>query len=126
MVSRLLNALMPLALTALLAGCAAPGSNGSSAAGATGGTGSYSSASYSGSASASGPDAPSKDCDAQPVQNMLGQAYGDSVGESVRQRSGSNAVRLLKPGQVMTMEYNPARINIILDAKGAIEALRCG
>jgi hypothetical protein len=60
------------------------------------------------------------------VQNLLGQAYSDSVGETARQRSGSRAIRLLKPGQVMTMEYDPSRINIILDDKGAIQALRCG
>ncbi|CFO37552.1 lipoprotein [Bordetella pertussis] len=35
-------------------------------------------------------------------------------------------MRLLKPGQVMTMEYNARRLNIILEGNGSISALRCG
>ena len=120
MACRLTTVLMPLALTALLAGCVPPGSGGP-AADVAAPPGDSSSASYAPTL-----DSPSSDCDAAPVQSMIGQPYSDSVGESVRQRSSSHAVRLLKPGEVMTMEYNPTRINIILDDKGAIGALRCG
>lgn len=124
MASRLPIALMPFALAALMAGCANPGMGGASSASdsqASTGPGADSSA-YTPLQS----DSSLNDCDAQPVQNMLGQAYSDSVGDTLRQRAGARAIRVLKPGQVMTMEYNPTRINIILDAKGAIEALRCG
>jgi hypothetical protein len=120
MASRLITALTPLALTALLAGCVPPGAGGPSAdiaAPASNGP----SSSY-----APAPDAQQGDCNADPVQNMIGQSYSDSVGVSLQQRSGSQALRLLKPGEVMTMEYNPTRINVILDDHGAIEALRCG
>lgn len=78
-------------------------------------------------ASASGSMLPGgKSCDAQPAQNLVGQAFSDSVGTDVRGRSGSDAVRVLKPGQVMTLEYNPSRVNIIVDGQGKISAIRCG
>lgn len=124
MASRLPIALMSFALAALMAGCANPGAGGASSTG-------YSQADASAGTDSSAytpmqADSSVLDCDAQPVQNMLGQAYSDSVGDTLRQRASARAIRVLKPGQVMTMEYNPMRINIILDAKGSIEALRCG
>jgi len=124
MASRLPIALTSLALTGLMAGCANPGMGGASSAGNL-----QADTSASADSNAYTPlqsDSSLNDCDAQPVQNMLGQAYSDSMGDTLRQRASARAVRVLKPGQVMTMEYNPMRINIILDAKGSIEALRCG
>ncbi|ANY16433.1 I78 family peptidase inhibitor [Bordetella pseudohinzii] len=78
-------------------------------------------------ASPSGSMLPSgKSCDAQPAQNLVGQAFSESVGADVRGRTGSDSVRVLKPGQVMTLEYNPARVNVIVDGQGKISAIRCG
>ena len=34
--------------------------------------------------------------------------------------------RTLRPGQVITMEYNPERINLRLDNRDVIESLGCG
>jgi hypothetical protein len=113
------TSLFAFALAALLAGCAAngPRSSGGADFGATGSDSSANSPlSQSGAA----------DCDAQPVQGLLGQVYSDNVGETIRQNSGSKSIRLLKYNEMMTMEYIPSRINIIVDAKGAIYALRCG
>lgn len=70
--------------------------------------------------------AASAGCDAQPVQDLIGQKYSDSVGDDARSRSHSSQLRVMRPGQVMTMEYNPERLNIILDGGDAITALRCG
>ena len=122
MVSRLTTLLAPLALAALLGGCAAPAADGS-----TTGASRTSNTSDSGTAYTPMPSgSASADCNTDSVQNLLGQTYSGSVGEAARQRSGSRVIRLLKPGEVMTMEYDPSRINIILDDKGAIQALRCG
>lgn len=119
MVFRLTTLLAPFALAALLGGCAAPGA-GSAAAEPS------STANPGVSYTPRPSDAAASECDSDSVQNLLGQAYSDSAGETARQKSGSRIIRLLKPGQVMTMEYDPTRINIILDDKGAIQALRCG
>jgi hypothetical protein len=65
-------------------------------------------------------------CDAQPVQKLIGTKLTPDVENQVRQASSSGRTRVLKPGEVMTMEYDPKRINLILDQQGALAALRCG
>ena len=65
-------------------------------------------------------------CDAQPVQNMIGKTLTNETTEQARTGSHSAKVRVLKPGQVMTMEYDPTRINLITDKNNALTALRCG
>ena len=110
----MIRKLIPVFLVAGLAACGTSGTQrGASDASAAGTTG-------------AGSSAPAQDCDAQPVQNLVGQAYSDSMGKDAQSGSQSTQLRVLRPGQVMTMEYNPTRLNIILDASGNISALRCG
>ena len=57
------------------------------------------------------------------------QALADLVGLPV---TGSGApeegpnVRYLRPGDMMTMDHRPDRLNIEIDADGRIEKVRCG
>lgn len=97
-------------IATLLAGCAAPGSTDN------GGT-------------AAAPAPAARDdgyCDAAAVQNQVGRAYSERTAESARSRSGARTLRVLQPGQVMTMEYNPARLTLVVDDKGNIGSARCG
>jgi hypothetical protein len=57
---------------------------------------------------------------------MIGTKLTDDVAEQARKASASSRIRVLKPGEVMTMEYDPTRLNLILDKQGALTALRCG
>ncbi|MCZ8441877.1 I78 family peptidase inhibitor [Achromobacter xylosoxidans] len=34
--------------------------------------------------------------------------------------------RILRPGQLVTMEYNDTRLNLIVDDKDVMTAIRCG
>jgi len=34
--------------------------------------------------------------------------------------------RALKPGQAVTMEFNGARLNLDVDARGRVTSVRCG
>ncbi|AIT28400.1 I78 family peptidase inhibitor [Bordetella holmesii] len=107
-----------------LAGCAANQGNNSAPSSTSSSSGPSPSAapeSASGSMLSGG-----KSCDAQPTQRMVGQAFSDSASSNVLSGSGSSTVRVLKPGQVMTLEYNPSRVNIIVDGQGKISAIRCG
>jgi len=36
------------------------------------------------------------------------------------------SVRIIKPGDQVTMDFSPARLNIDVDAAGVITGLRCG
>ncbi|HTK01156.1 MAG TPA: I78 family peptidase inhibitor [Bordetella sp.] len=110
----------------------AGGSGGTDSGGYSGGSGSSDSgASDGGYGAAAGggygsPFSGGKGCDAQPVQNMIGTKLSSSVENQIKQASSSSKTRVLKPGEVMTMEYDPQRINLILDQQGALTALRCG
>jgi hypothetical protein len=65
-------------------------------------------------------------CDAQPVQKLIGTKLTPAITEQAQKDSTSNRTRVLRPGEVMTMEYNPNRLNLILDKQDALTALRCG
>ena len=92
-----------LIATLLAAGCAAPPS-------ATGPTG-----------------APRGDlCNAQPAQTFVGQNSTAKVVEAARVKSGALMARILRPGQMVTKEFNAQRLNLEVDANGRIVAVRCG
>lgn len=40
--------------------------------------------------------------------------------------SRDRPVRVVRPGQIVTNEYNPQRMNIDLDGQDQIKAIRCG
>jgi hypothetical protein len=65
-------------------------------------------------------------CNAQGAQFAIGKTPGASVVEEARQRSGSYMARVLRPGQVVTMEFNAQRLNLEVDAAGVIRKVRCG
>ena len=93
----------PLATVALLAGCASPGP-------ATGPTG----VPLGGT------------CDAAPAQSFVGQNTTAKVMEAARVRSGALMVRVLRPGQMVTKEFDAQRLNLEVNAAGRIVAVRCG
>ena len=92
-----------LATVALLAGCASPGP-------ATGPTG----APLGGT------------CDAAPAQSFVGQNTTAKVMEAARVRSGALMARVLRPGQMITKEFDAQRVNLEVNAAGRIVAVRCG
>jgi len=108
----MITKLIPLALAAALAACTASGprpqpqQQPSPAGGAR--------------------PAPGSTCDAEPVQDLVGSKLTPQVTEQARARSGSTYTRVLRPGQVMTMEYNAERITLILDERDVITKLHCG
>ncbi|EHL22559.1 hypothetical protein KYG_11909 [Acidovorax sp. NO-1] len=100
-----------LALGAALAGCASPGP----------------APAPPGSPSATAPaPAPATACNAQPAQFAVGQNSTASVMESARVRSGSQMARIVRPGQMVTKEFNAQRLNLQVDANGRILAVTCG
>lgn len=59
-------------------------------------------------------------CDASQVQSLVGQAYTDALGKQAQEDAGASQVRVLKPNDVATMEFLGDRLNIEVDAKGAV------
>jgi len=65
-------------------------------------------------------------CNAEPVQNLVGQLYTPELGEQARVTSGARVERALRPGQIVTMEFRADRLSFTLDEKGRISAVNCG
>ena len=56
----------------------------------------------------------------------MGQAYGEALADEVRRRSGASDLRVMRPGMAGTMEFNPQRVNLDLDAGNRVTRVRCG
>lgn len=65
-------------------------------------------------------------CNADPAQTLVGQTADENTEQQAQQLSGSSIVRTLRPGQVITMEYNPERVNLRVDENDIIETVGCG
>lgn len=73
-------------------------------------------------------DAPAADgpCDATAATWAVGSAATAEVVERARLETHSSNVRVIEPGQPVTMDYSPERLNIDVNERGAITGLRCG
>lgn len=65
-------------------------------------------------------------CNAEPARSVIGQVATASVVEEARQRAGAHSARVLRPGQVVTLEYNASRLNLDVDASSRVVGVRCG
>ncbi|WFC41922.1 I78 family peptidase inhibitor [Pseudoxanthomonas sp. SE1] len=65
-------------------------------------------------------------CDDTQAQWIIGKTPSEKDIEQAKTDSKSDSVRALKPGDAATMDFNPDRLNIILDDKGAATSVNCG
>lgn len=126
----MIRKLIPVLLVATLSACAntgAPRSSSSASSSSASSPTASDSASGASYASSSTPSASArKTCDASALQSQIGQKATESVMEDLRSRSGATKARILRPGQLVTMEYNDTRLNLIVDDKDVMTAIRCG
>lgn len=66
------------------------------------------------------------DCGAASLGSYIGTPGSDAALAAIRSWRGDKPVRVLTPGAMMTMDYRADRLNIELDDKGVIAAVRCG
>jgi len=66
------------------------------------------------------------ECNAQGAQAAVGKNATAKVVEEARVRSGARLARVLRPGQMITKEFDGQRLNLEVDASGKIIAVRCG
>jgi len=66
------------------------------------------------------------ECDAQSVQSIVGQAYSTPLGEEAQQRSRAERVRAVRPGDMVTMEFDARRLTIDLTTEGLVARAHCG
>nr|MBF0686042.1 hypothetical protein [Pseudomonas sp.] len=104
------------ALTVVLTGCSTGATGPSARDGSAGGA----------AAPVATPSGSNGQCDASTVQTIVGERFSDRAAQNAQSRAGASTLRVLQPGQVMTMEYNPQRLTVVVDESGAIASARCG
>jgi hypothetical protein len=65
-------------------------------------------------------------CNASAASFAIGQTATPQMIELARQASGATIVRTLSPGQPITLEYRPDRLNIEINFLRRIVGLSCG
>jgi len=65
-------------------------------------------------------------CDADAAAAAIGQAASADVVEQARTAAGAKTARVLKPGQIVTMEYLAGRLNVHVDDANVVTELTCG
>lgn len=65
-------------------------------------------------------------CNADSAKFAVGQPLTPQLEAAARARSGAGIVRVLKPGEAVTMEFNGGRLNLHVDARNRVTAVGCG
>ena len=65
-------------------------------------------------------------CNADAARGAVGKAAAPEVVEQARRDAGAAIARVLKPGQVVTMEYRGDRLNVDVDDGDVVTNVRCG
>lgn len=70
--------------------------------------------------------APAGACRTEGLQSLIGQEATSELGAQAMRISGARALRWIRPGDAVTMDYSPTRLNVNLDAAGRVERFACG
>lgn len=65
-------------------------------------------------------------CDAERAHWAIGRAATAEVVEEVRAATQSRDVRVIHPGEAVTMDYRADRVNIHVNERNAITRITCG
>jgi hypothetical protein len=65
-------------------------------------------------------------CDASGASWAIGQSPTADIVERVRVDTHSRIARVLRPGQVVTMEFSGERVNVNVNEREAIVGVTCG
>ena len=65
-------------------------------------------------------------CSAEGLDDLVGRDPTTERGAEALRRSGARALRWIRPGDMVTMDFREDRLNIHLDARHKVERLACG
>ena len=65
-------------------------------------------------------------CDASAAQFAVGQQAAAPLIEEARSRARAERVRTLRPGQMVTMEFDAGRLSLDVDAQERVIRASCG
>ncbi|MGF6594317.1 I78 family peptidase inhibitor [Pseudomonas sp. 2835] len=65
-------------------------------------------------------------CQASGAEFAIGKPATPELLEQARKASGSQLARVLKPHDIMTLEYRSERLNLNADEQGVVTRVNCG
>jgi len=65
-------------------------------------------------------------CRAEAIRDLVGRPATQALGTEALRRSGARALRWIRPGDVVTMDYREDRLNVRLDARNTVASFNCG
>jgi hypothetical protein len=65
-------------------------------------------------------------CVAEAGAWAIGEPVGDELVAKVQADTHSRAVRVIRPGQAVTMDFRGDRVNVMLDGHDKVERVTCG
>lgn len=65
-------------------------------------------------------------CDASKAESLIGRTATAELGAEALRLTGARGLRWIQPGQAVTMDYRPDRLNIELDGQNRVVKIRCG
>ena len=65
-------------------------------------------------------------CNASTLGWTIGQPATQELLARAQQESRAKIVRVIRPGQMVTMEYSEGRLNLYVDAANQVERYACG
>lgn len=65
-------------------------------------------------------------CHADGAQFAIGRVLDAALSRELARRANAQRVRVLRPGEMSTMEFDEGRLTLELDASGRVITARCG
>jgi hypothetical protein len=65
-------------------------------------------------------------CNASAVQRLVGEKASPELLDQARDQSGATVARILRPGDIVTLEYNDQRLTLSTDETLKIQRIGCG
>lgn len=65
-------------------------------------------------------------CDVTEPKELVGKTYDEALAARAKELTGAAVVRVMRPGQMVTMDYREDRLTLELDAAGKVVSARCG
>jgi hypothetical protein len=69
---------------------------------------------------------PEGSCRNEPLAQFIGQSATPDLGAKMLSASGARLLRWVPKGGMVTMDFNPSRLTVQLDAANRVETARCG
>lgn len=72
------------------------------------------------------PEPAADECGASKLGSYMGQAAAADTMAKIKQTIGHDRIRTINPGDAVTMDFRPDRLNLEVGEDGRIKRLRCG